>query len=118
MEDLIALCFVHDILGQLFCDGSATQIVSLLLRDMAAAGVDLWLGCSLGEFFVARATGGSVRLRGFDSARFVEADGSPKDFKLSDPLDAGAYSVSGPAIALPKADTLAWLWQEALKEWA
>jgi len=33
-------------------------------------------------------------------------------------LDAGAYSVSGPAIALPKADTLAWLWQEALKEWA
>ncbi|MBE0586939.1 MAG: phosphatase PAP2 family protein [Hydrogenophaga sp.] len=76
------------------------------------------LGGSLGEFFVARATGGSVRLRGFDSARFVDADGSPKDFKLSDPLDAGAYSVSGPAIALPKADTLAWLWQEALKEWA
>jgi predicted Rossmann fold flavoprotein len=35
-------------LGQLFCDGSATQIVSMLLRDMAAAGVELWLDTSLG----------------------------------------------------------------------
>ncbi len=35
-------------LGQLFCDGSATQIVSMLLRDMAAAGVELWLETSLG----------------------------------------------------------------------
>jgi hypothetical protein len=76
------------------------------------------LGTSLGEFFVARATGGSVRLRGFDSDQFVEADGAPKDFKLSDPMDAGAYSVGGPAIPLPQADTLGWLWQEALKEWS
>lgn len=36
-------------LGQLFCDGSAMQIVQMLLRDMARAGVDLWLGCTLGE---------------------------------------------------------------------
>jgi predicted Rossmann fold flavoprotein len=35
-------------LGQLFCDGSAIQIVSMLLRDMAAAGVELWLETSLG----------------------------------------------------------------------
>ena len=35
-------------LGQLFCDGSATQIVSMLLRDMSAAGVELWLDTSLG----------------------------------------------------------------------
>ena len=35
-------------LGQLFCDGSATQIVAMLLRDMAAAGVELWLETSLG----------------------------------------------------------------------
>lgn len=35
-------------LGQLFCDGSAMQIVSMLLRDMAAAGVELWLETSLG----------------------------------------------------------------------
>ncbi|AWB48568.1 aminoacetone oxidase family FAD-binding enzyme [Gemmobacter aquarius] len=43
-------------LGQLFCDGSATQIVQMLLRDMAAAGVELWLGCTLGE--VRREAGG------------------------------------------------------------
>ncbi len=36
-------------LGQLFCDGPATQIVQMLLRDMEAAGCELWLGCALGE---------------------------------------------------------------------
>ncbi len=36
-------------LGQLFCDGSAMQIVRMLLDDLAAAGGVLWLGCSLGE---------------------------------------------------------------------
>jgi len=43
-------------LGQLFCDGPATQIIALLLRDMAAAGVQLWLGCTLGA--VRRVAGG------------------------------------------------------------
>jgi predicted Rossmann fold flavoprotein len=36
-------------LGQLFCDGPATQVVAMLVRDMAAAGVELWLGCALGD---------------------------------------------------------------------
>ena len=36
-------------LGQLFCDGSARQVVALLLADMAFAGVTLWLGCAVGE---------------------------------------------------------------------
>ena len=36
-------------LGQLFCDGSAKQVVSMLLADMAFAGVALWLGCAVGE---------------------------------------------------------------------
>lgn len=43
-------------LGQLFCDGSARQIVDLLLADMARAGVTQWLGCAVGE--VRRAQGG------------------------------------------------------------
>jgi predicted Rossmann fold flavoprotein len=30
-------------LGQLFCDGSARQVVDLLVQDMARAGVTLWL---------------------------------------------------------------------------
>ena len=34
-------------LGQLFCDGSARQIVDLLLRDLAQAGAELRLGVGL-----------------------------------------------------------------------
>jgi len=36
-------------LGQLFCDGSATQVVQMLLRDMERAGATLWLNCAVGE---------------------------------------------------------------------
>ncbi len=35
-------------LGQLFCDGKATQIIEMLLRDLEAAGAKLWTGCALG----------------------------------------------------------------------
>ena len=35
-------------LGQLFCDGSAKQVVDMLLRDLAQAGGGVWLGCSVG----------------------------------------------------------------------
>ena len=34
-------------LGQLFCDGSATQIVGLLTRQMSDAGAQLHLGCTV-----------------------------------------------------------------------
>jgi predicted Rossmann fold flavoprotein len=43
-------------LGQLFCDGSAKQVIDMLLHDMDRAGVTLWLGCALGE--VTRAGAG------------------------------------------------------------
>ena len=49
-EDFIALVEKHGIawhektLGQLFCDGSARDIVAMLLAECAAAGVDLRLG--------------------------------------------------------------------------
>lgn len=36
-------------LGQLFCDGSAQQVVDLFVREMATAGVDLRLGVRVGE---------------------------------------------------------------------
>ena len=45
-------------LGQLFCDGSAVQVIDMLRRDMAAAGVDVWTGCALGP--VRRAAGFEV----------------------------------------------------------
>ncbi len=34
-------------LGQLFCDGSAKQIVAMLVNDLKAAGADLWLQTSV-----------------------------------------------------------------------
>ncbi len=36
-------------LGQLFCDGPATQVVRALTDDLAAAGGMLWTDCTLGE---------------------------------------------------------------------
>lgn len=46
--DAAGIAWHEKTLGQLFCDGPATQVVGLLVRDMERAGVTLWLGCSLG----------------------------------------------------------------------
>ncbi|MBU2357459.1 MAG: NAD(P)/FAD-dependent oxidoreductase [Alphaproteobacteria bacterium] len=54
-HDFIALVASHRIayhekkLGQLFCDGSAKQIVQMLRDEMARAGADLWLDTTVGE---------------------------------------------------------------------
>ena len=54
-EDFIALVDLHGIawhektLGQLFCDGSAKQIVSMLLDECARGKVELRLGRPVGE---------------------------------------------------------------------
>ncbi|MES2968374.1 MAG: NAD(P)/FAD-dependent oxidoreductase [Pseudomonadota bacterium] len=47
--DAAGIAWHEKTLGQLFCDGPATQVVALLLGDMAQASVDLWLGCALGD---------------------------------------------------------------------
>jgi membrane-associated phospholipid phosphatase len=75
------------------------------------------LGTALGEFFIARSTGASVRHRGFDGRLFVGAHNEAKDFSLHDAIDSGAGSVSGPAVALAAGPMLAWLWQGAVQEW-
>jgi predicted Rossmann fold flavoprotein len=46
--DAAGIAWHEKTLGQLFCDGSATQVVAMLVRDMEAAGVTLWLDCTLG----------------------------------------------------------------------
>ena len=46
--DAAGIAWHEKTLGQLFCDGSAKQVVDMLLRDMAASGVALWLGSALG----------------------------------------------------------------------
>ncbi|MFC2967707.1 BaiN/RdsA family NAD(P)/FAD-dependent oxidoreductase [Acidimangrovimonas pyrenivorans] len=53
-------------LGQLFCDGSARQVVDMLLRDMAAAGAELRLqteiaGLRREDGFVVETSGGPIR---------------------------------------------------------
>ena len=64
--DFIALVDRHGIawhektLGQLFCDGSARQIVELLTSEMRAAGVELRLATSVAK--VERAAGGGFTL--------------------------------------------------------
>lgn len=60
--DFIALMDVHRIawhektLGQLFCDGSAKQVVAMLRDLLQRAGAKLWLRCELTE--IAHADGG------------------------------------------------------------
>ena len=54
--DAAGIAWHEKTLGQLFCDGSATQVITLLVRDMEQAGVTLWLDCAVGE--VRRATAG------------------------------------------------------------
>ena len=55
-------------LGQLFCDGSARQIVDMLLGDLHAAGGDLRLGVSPGA--VKRGADGGFRVE-TDAGEFV-----------------------------------------------
>lgn len=53
-------------LGQLFCDGSARQIIAMLTRDMAEAGVELRLSTGISDIgrqdqgFVVQSSGGAI----------------------------------------------------------
>ncbi|NHB77485.1 NAD(P)/FAD-dependent oxidoreductase [Rhodobacter calidifons] len=47
--DAAGIAWHEKTLGQLFCDGPATQVVAMLVGDMERAGVTLWLDCALGE---------------------------------------------------------------------
>ncbi|GHF69351.1 NAD(P)/FAD-dependent oxidoreductase [Seohaeicola zhoushanensis] len=55
-RDFLGLIARHGIawhektLGQLFCDGKATQIVEMLRAEMARAGAELWLSTALADF--------------------------------------------------------------------
>ncbi|MDQ3144866.1 MAG: NAD(P)/FAD-dependent oxidoreductase [Pseudomonadota bacterium] len=69
-------------LGQLFCDGSARQIVAMLWDECSAAGVELWLGHPV---VVARGDGGfTIRCgeREASAARVVLATGGPSIPKM------------------------------------
>ncbi|HEX8527238.1 NAD(P)/FAD-dependent oxidoreductase [Allosphingosinicella sp.] len=88
-EDFIALVDRHGIawhektLGQLFCDGSARQIVAMLLDECAEGGVDLELGGSITEVDHSdgryRVTFGDRR---FEALSLVIASGGPSIPKM------------------------------------
>jgi predicted Rossmann fold flavoprotein len=60
MVERHGIAYHEKTLGQLFCDGSARQIVSMLERECEAAGVEMMCGVKVSE----------VRSRGADGARF------------------------------------------------
>ncbi|PZO19794.1 MAG: PA-phosphatase [Burkholderiales bacterium] len=79
------------------------------------------LGTALAEFLVARATGTKVHERGFDGRLFEGPHGEPLDFSLHESMNhtsGNAYTRSAGSTGVGNAPLLAWLWGEALKEWA
>ena len=73
------------------------------------------------EFLWARATGTRVHERGFDGRLFHGPNGEALDFSLHQKMDGPqrqpAYTRSATSTGVGNAPLLAWLWEEALKEW-
>jgi len=69
--DAAGIAWHEKTLGQLFCDGSAKQVVDLLVQNMARAGVTLWLGCEVGEVSRGPAGFGVETARGVQEAASV-----------------------------------------------
>ncbi|MFM1862047.1 MAG: hypothetical protein RLZ26_569 [Pseudomonadota bacterium] len=83
--DFLALVARHRIawhektLGQLFCDGSAREIVAMLLAECARGGVEIRLGTPIGEIGHAD---GWFSVAGARARRLVVATGGPSIPKM------------------------------------
>ncbi|MEO1532631.1 MAG: NAD(P)/FAD-dependent oxidoreductase [Pseudomonadota bacterium] len=66
-------------LGQLFCDGSAKQIVAMLLEECAKGGVEIRLSTEIGEIGHAD---GRFRVAGATAPNLVVATGGPSIPKM------------------------------------
>lgn len=83
--DFIALVDRHRIawhektLGQLFCDGSARQIVAMLVEECAKGGVEVRLGTEVGEI---GHSGGRFHVAGASAPALVIATGGPSIPKM------------------------------------
>ncbi|NKB26513.1 MAG: aminoacetone oxidase family FAD-binding enzyme [Rhodobacteraceae bacterium] len=83
--DFLALVEDHGIswhektLGQLFCDGSARQIVAMLLEECAKVGVELRLSTEIGDI---EHTDGRFRAAGASAPQLVIATGGPSIPKM------------------------------------
>ncbi len=84
-QDFLELVESHGIawhektLGQLFCDGSARQIVAMLLAECGQGGVDLRLGTAAGE---VEHRDGRFHVAGASAPALVVATGGPSIPKL------------------------------------
>lgn len=83
--DFLALVDQHRIawhektLGQLFCDGSARQIVAMLLDECSKGGVEIRLGTSIGSITHGD---GQFRAAGASAPNLVVATGGPSIPKM------------------------------------
>ena len=79
MVDAYGIAWHEKALGQLFCDGSARQVVAMLLAECAKGGVDLRCGTAVGE--VGHADG-LFRTAGASAPALVIATGGPSIPKM------------------------------------
>ena len=83
--DFLALLESHGIawhektLGQLFCDGSARQVVAMLLEECAKGGVEVRLSTQLGEI---EHRDGLFHVAGHNASNLVIATGGPSIPKM------------------------------------
>jgi predicted Rossmann fold flavoprotein len=81
-KDFLALVEKHQIawhektLGQLFCDGSARQIVAMLLAECAAVGVDVKLGVKITDVRKSDHFNIETSIGAFSAQKLVLATGS------------------------------------------
>ncbi|WP_102108092.1 NAD(P)/FAD-dependent oxidoreductase [Oceaniglobus roseus] len=93
--DFLALVERHGItwhektLGQLFCDGSARQIVAMLLEECRRGGVEIRLSTRIGEIGHAD---GRFRVAGAAAPRLVIATGGPSIPKMG--ASGAAYDIA------------------------
>ncbi|WP_444454688.1 NAD(P)/FAD-dependent oxidoreductase [Rhodobacter capsulatus] len=79
LVDRYGIAWHEKTLGQLFCDGSARQILSMLLEECEKGGVEIRLSTRIGE--IAHADG-RFRVAGFEAAQLVIATGGPSIPKM------------------------------------
>jgi hypothetical protein len=76
------------------------------------------LGTLLGELMVARCSGTTLKQRAFLGSSYVGPGKAVRDFDLQDNINNGqAGSQHGTVFTLPTGALMAWLWNEAVKEW-
>ncbi|MEM1314995.1 MAG: NAD(P)/FAD-dependent oxidoreductase [Pseudomonadota bacterium] len=89
LVDRYGIAWHEKTLGQLFCDGSARQIVAMLLEQCGRGGVELRLGCEAGE--IAHRDG-RFHAAGASAPALIVATGGPSIPKMG--ATGRAYAIA------------------------